>query len=251
MLQHGSYTLLIDACYDREQFPTIDEAIEWTWASTPEEIDAVHFVLNRFFKLNEDHQYVQERILEELNEYHAKANKNQQIAIDRETKRKENNTNRARNVNEPPPNQEPLTNNHKPKQEQAEVTDIPYDPKPSASVCLILKQQNILDVNPSHPTLLALLEAGASIEEFGNAAATAKIKKFNYILGIVKSQREQAAKDNLVKGNFKTEDNTWRVNETKMVAKAKELGIGTSGLSKFDLAAKIADRIEQRRGVAA
>ena len=27
MLQHGSYTLLIDACYDREQFPTLEEAI--------------------------------------------------------------------------------------------------------------------------------------------------------------------------------------------------------------------------------
>jgi len=41
MLQHGSYTLLIDACYDRETFPTLEEAIEWTWASTQEEIDAL------------------------------------------------------------------------------------------------------------------------------------------------------------------------------------------------------------------
>jgi hypothetical protein len=51
MLQHGAYTLLIDACYDREVFPTLEEAIEWTWASTTEEIEAVTFVLRKFFVL--------------------------------------------------------------------------------------------------------------------------------------------------------------------------------------------------------
>ena len=53
MLQHGSYTLLIDACYDREQFPTLEDAIEWTWASSKEEVEAVEFVLKRFFELEE------------------------------------------------------------------------------------------------------------------------------------------------------------------------------------------------------
>jgi len=114
MLQHGAYTLLIDSCYDREQFPTLDEAIEWTWASTTEEIEAVKFVLSRFFKLGEDGQYVQDRILQELLEYHAKADKNKTIAIERETKRKQNDTNRAQVVNESSPNHKPLTNNHKP-----------------------------------------------------------------------------------------------------------------------------------------
>jgi len=32
MLEHGAYTLLMDACYDRERFPTMDEAIDWCWA---------------------------------------------------------------------------------------------------------------------------------------------------------------------------------------------------------------------------
>jgi uncharacterized protein YdaU (DUF1376 family) len=27
MLQHGAYTLLIDSCYDREKFPTLEQAI--------------------------------------------------------------------------------------------------------------------------------------------------------------------------------------------------------------------------------
>ncbi len=120
MLQHGSYTLLIDACYDREEFPTLEQAIEWTWASTTEEIEAITFVLHKFFTL-ENGVFVQKRIQEELNEYHSKSEINTRIAIERETKRKENSTKRVRvvnapspGVNEPPPNQEPLTTNHKP-----------------------------------------------------------------------------------------------------------------------------------------
>lgn len=115
MLQHGAYTLLIDSCYDREKFPTLEEAIEWTWASTEAEIEAVKFVLSRFFRLDEDGQYVQERILAELLDYHAKADKNKQIALDRETKRREKSTKRAQTVNEAPPNQEPRTINQEPR----------------------------------------------------------------------------------------------------------------------------------------
>ena len=113
MLQHGAYTLLIDSCYDRERFPTMEEAIEWTWASSKEEIEAVEFILKRFFTL-EDGRFIQARIQEEIENYHDKALKNKQIAIDREQKRKENNTNRERSVNETPPNHKPLTKNHKP-----------------------------------------------------------------------------------------------------------------------------------------
>lgn len=69
ILQHGVYNLLLDACYDRESFPTREEAIDWVWASTSEEIEAVEFVLRRFFELQEDGKYVQNRIKEELNEY--------------------------------------------------------------------------------------------------------------------------------------------------------------------------------------
>ena len=54
MLQHGAYTLLIDSCYDREVFPTLEQALEWTWASTEAEVDAVKFVLNRFFSLDKE-----------------------------------------------------------------------------------------------------------------------------------------------------------------------------------------------------
>jgi uncharacterized protein YdaU (DUF1376 family) len=118
MLQHGSYTLLIDACYDRETFPTLEQALEWTWTSNEAEIEAVKFVLNRFFKLDKDGCYVQDRILEELLNYHKNADTNKRIAIERETKRKQKSTKREQTVDEAPPNQEPITNNHKPVKEK-------------------------------------------------------------------------------------------------------------------------------------
>ena len=134
MLQHGAYTLLIDSCYDRETFPTLEQAIEWTWASNEAEIDAVKFVLSRFFTLDKDGCYVQDRILQELLHYHANADTNKRIAIEREAKRKNKSTNRVQDVNEAPPNhkpltinQEPLTNNHKPKREKATVVACPPD----------------------------------------------------------------------------------------------------------------------------
>jgi len=114
MLQHGAYTLLIDACYDREVFPTLEQALEWTWASSEAEVEAVKFVLSRFFSLDKEGQFVQHRVLEELLIYHTNADTNKRIAIEREAKRREKNTNRAPTVDEPPPNHKPLTINQEP-----------------------------------------------------------------------------------------------------------------------------------------
>jgi uncharacterized protein YdaU (DUF1376 family) len=119
MLQHGAYTLLIDSCYDRERFPTLDDAIEWTWASTKEEVEAVQFVLSRFFD-EKDGVFIQKRIQEEIDEYHGKAITNKRIAQEREAKRKQALTQRTRIVddtfdvsNESTPNHKPITKNHK------------------------------------------------------------------------------------------------------------------------------------------
>jgi len=128
MLQHGAYTLLIDACYDRERFPTLAEAIDWTWAFSKDEIEAVEFVLRRFFDL-EDGVYVQSHIREEIGDYHAKSTTNKRIADDRESKRKANAATCERNVhaslpsvNEAPPNQEPITNNQEPSIKEANAS---------------------------------------------------------------------------------------------------------------------------------
>jgi uncharacterized protein YdaU (DUF1376 family) len=149
MLQHGSYTLLIDSCYDRETFPTLEQALEWTWASTEAEIEAVKFVLNRFFTLDKDGCYVQDRILQELLEYHAKADTNKRIAIERETKRKEKSTNREQIVNEPPPNHKPLTINQEP-----DICNSPPSGEPDDQRLPKCEHQGVVDLYHKHlPTL--------------------------------------------------------------------------------------------------
>jgi uncharacterized protein YdaU (DUF1376 family) len=119
MLEHGAYTLLIDACYDRERFPTEEDAIDWCWARSDEEITAVRFVLGKFFDLDGD-IYVQQRIADEIDAYKGMALKNKEIAEKREeirrTKRAGVNTERAPTVNESPPNQEPRTKNQEPEE---------------------------------------------------------------------------------------------------------------------------------------
>lgn len=219
MLEHGAYTLLIHACYDRERFPTLEDAIDWCWARTKEEKDAVEFVLSKFFDLV-DGVYIQNRIQEEIDKYHENAQTNKRIATERENKRK--NKTRTVNeacesVNEAPPNQEPRTieprtiepltiNQSKeethtdyPSKQSSEVT-------PSAGVCLAIKKIGIIDINPSHPELLELLRIGATVDEFMHAARTAKDKGkgFSYVLGIVKKQRENvlAMTEKLHKGKL-------------------------------------------------
>jgi uncharacterized protein YdaU (DUF1376 family) len=149
MLEHGAYTLLLHACYDREKFPTKAEAIDWCWARSPEEITAVEFVLSKFFSLDGE-VYVQDRIREEIDNFHAKSEKNKHIALEREAARR---TKRARNVddssppdNESPPNQEPRTSNQEPRTKsksakaassgyspEFEIAWLAYPPRPGAS----------------------------------------------------------------------------------------------------------------------
>lgn len=58
-----------------------------------------------------------------------------------------------------------------------------------------MKACGIADVNPGHQTLLTLLQAGATAEEFTGAAREAadKRKGFAYALSIVANERKRAA----------------------------------------------------------
>ncbi|HDR2009621.1 TPA: DUF1376 domain-containing protein [Acinetobacter baumannii] len=128
ILQHGVYNLLMDACYDRESFPTLEEAIEWVWAESEEEIDAVKFVLKKFFKLNEDGVYVQTHIEEELcryREYCAKQSENGKKGgrPKKAPKSDESGKNGFKNESQENPNESEL-NPEKPKETQTK-------PKPS------------------------------------------------------------------------------------------------------------------------
>lgn len=131
MLEHGAYTLLMDACYDREKFPTLDQALDWCWARSDGEIAAVKFVLEKFFTLDGD-QYMQQRIADEIEAYHQKSKVNKQIALDREASRR---AQRERIVHETctdhhlTNNQEPLTTNQEPEDKSPrnqQADHIPY-----------------------------------------------------------------------------------------------------------------------------
>lgn len=70
------------------------------------------------------------------------------------------------------------------------------EPTEAARVCMALKSAGIPRVNPGHPRLLALLEAGASEAEFvgfaGKAIEAAPDDPFAYLLGIVAKERKAA-----------------------------------------------------------
>lgn len=126
-LEHGVYNLLIDGYYDRERGPTLLEATRWARARSEEEKSAVLAILDEFFVLEGEH-YTHPHIIEELVSYKLKA------VIAQENGKKggrppKNNPEKPSGLSvgtqqEPSPNpeitglqpnQEPLTNNHKPE----------------------------------------------------------------------------------------------------------------------------------------
>lgn len=75
-LEHGVYTLLLDAYYDREQAPTRAEAMRVSRARSPEEIAALDYVLAEFFD-EHDGRFMQSRVEEEFEKARVVAERNQ------------------------------------------------------------------------------------------------------------------------------------------------------------------------------
>jgi hypothetical protein len=69
------------------------------------------------------------------------------------------------------------------------------EPTPGGRICKAMRQKGLADGNPSNPTLLALIAAGATDDEFIAAAqkAVAEQKGFAYAMGIVTGERKRAA----------------------------------------------------------
>jgi uncharacterized protein YdaU (DUF1376 family) len=154
-LEHGVYNLIIDSYYDREQAPTMAEAMRWARARTADEQAAVVVVLEEFFTLDAD-RYRQNRIEDELKAYQEKSDKNRTIAFAREeAKRLRDQQEQARimddrrgveryehetcSVREPElhdtcttgqPNHKPLTTNQEPQLKAKSKTSAPALPLP-------------------------------------------------------------------------------------------------------------------------
>lgn len=196
-IEHYIYRTLIDWCYlDESPIPKETQTVLRRLGLGTEDEPNVKNVLSDFFYLT-DSGWVHKRIEQEIIEYHTKCETNSTNGKKGGRPKKTQSVNFANPIeSEKKPNQEPLTNNHKPE----DITHTVYpsqqsrEPTPAASVCLEIKKIGIIDINPAHPKLLMLIEAGATIDEFMHAARTAKDKGkgFAYVLGIVKSQRAEA-----------------------------------------------------------
>jgi uncharacterized protein YdaU (DUF1376 family) len=193
MLQHGAYTLLIDACYDRERFPTELQAIEWTWASTKEEEQAVKFVLSRFFKPQDDGTYVQTRVYEELQAFKIGELKNRLIALSREAKKRKRNefaeacdqlreeithdpsakphaawtdlVDALTKQHEAPPNQEPITNNQEPLKKNSKKKSMEYSSAFKSAMADYPDREGGNPMRSAFRAWNARLKAGATVKE--------------------------------------------------------------------------------------
>ena len=98
-------------------------------------------------------------------------------------------------------------------------------------VCLALRRAGLAAVNPSHPTLHALVAAGAMPDEFVAAASTALTKRdpFAYVLGVVEGRRRDAVQ---VANGVHVEPPAWHASHDGIVNRAAFLGIESQGVEE-------------------
>lgn len=77
-LEHGVYTLILDAYYNREEGPTRAEAIRIARARSEAEVAAVDAVLGEFFA-ETDGRYTQQRVEDELAAFRVKQEANRKL----------------------------------------------------------------------------------------------------------------------------------------------------------------------------
>jgi uncharacterized protein YdaU (DUF1376 family) len=217
LMQMGAYDRLLDHYYAEEQpLPgTLDECYRIVSATSNAEKEAVRFVLAKFFVLA-DGQYRNERADEELviglKKIAAAQANGKTGGRPAGSKKKPSGLPNGNPVGTHQAGQsEPTAKALYLHQHQDYTEDLPVpgggdenlesivgkvQPTAAGAVCIALKEIGISRTNPGHPTLLALLEAGASMAEFVGAGvqAAGKDDPFAYVLTVVKKERERAAK---------------------------------------------------------
>lgn len=246
LTERGAYLALIHHYYATEKpLPNnIDALCRIAGAVSPIERKAVKVAIG-FFEVV-DSGLMHSRIEAEIHKAGEQANTNRDIALAREAKRRaekeakinhENSTNRAENVlrneHENSTNHTPDTRHHlKPNEETHSVEDcIGFEKTPIGIVCVAIKAEfdlqnkSLTDMSQSNPTLIALVEAGATEAEFADAAkrAASSNKGFGYALGIVKRQREEAAKLKIHKGAMPQQQSKTQTIHDKRSATAKAM----------------------------
>lgn len=233
LLEHGAYRRLIDVYYSTEMPLPEDtkQVYRLVMARTKEEKEAVDSVLAEFFELADDgfhqHRCDHEIALCDKNRTNGKkGGRPKKTDNPEETQEKPKNNpdgNPEETQTEPntkaPVTHYPLPDTRYPKGggdvvssdtgNSAATDHSPpaesESPTPQGAICKAIRDAGVQNVNPSHPTLLALIEAGATVDEFRVAAGEAvraKKPNFAYVIGTVKGRREDAAKLQLHKGRL-------------------------------------------------
>jgi uncharacterized protein YdaU (DUF1376 family) len=109
VLEHGIYRLLLDWCYLNEKPITTEQAIRVS-RGNPKETQSV---LSEFFLMEND-GWIHKRVQKEVLAYHEKVNINRKNGAKGGRPKPNDNPVGSQSGSEINPNQEPLTNNHKP-----------------------------------------------------------------------------------------------------------------------------------------
>lgn len=220
LAEHGAYLLMLQHFYATENpLPIGRDLHRLLRCETKTERDAVDSVVARFWKVTES-GLVNERAIQEFGRAAEISETNRSIALAREAKKRANreheqSTNRAQSVpdscHERITNQTPDTR-HQTKTYPVDTHTQPQSPAgvcvfPVSDCCKALVDAGIraTSINQGHPKLLALVEAGATVTEFGETARECVEKGnpgFAYVLGTMTRRREQAATTHLHKGSM-------------------------------------------------
>lgn len=211
-IEDAAYSRIIRKYYATERpMPADVKAVQrLVGARTKEEREAVESVLQEFFELEVDGWH-QRRCDADLQRYIVKQGKARASANARWSKpHEERNANASeahmrtdseRNANASETHDErnalqsPVPSPQTPEERNKRAGTREVVPRaPGAEACIRMKAAGLQAVNPSHPKLLALLEAGLTVDELEHAAgeAVAKGKGFAYALAAAEGRRRDA-----------------------------------------------------------
>ena len=226
MLEHGAYRILLDRYYSTEAGIPAAQAYRLARARSEEERQAVDVVLEEFFE-RVDGVWINRRAEEEI------AGAQARIETARQNGKKggrppKNPTGSETETQKKPggffvgsetetqkkAHQAPSTNHHLPGEPKASESlsvssapEVPIalasaDPSPevepteTGAICRRLRDAGIQGVNPSHPKLLALLQAGITADELCGVAEEPKSrgKGMAWVIATAEGRRRDAAK---------------------------------------------------------
>ena len=205
MVEHGAYALLLDIYYASESpIPSdLKAAARKVGARTKDEIAAVETVLNEFFALKDDGWH-QSRCDEEITKKVERSEFNKTVGVLGGRPKKVKTETQAVSKNNPNgfetetqavsknnPSHKPIANS---QERASEVIGESTGVTPAGLVCARLKSEcRIQAVNPQHPKLLALLDAGLTPDEIVSAGHDANGKGFAWVLATAEGRRRDAA----------------------------------------------------------